>query len=257
VLIDSISKSANIAVTTPAANGKVSVTLGGQLLVDGTTDTVNALAVSGAGVVTVGAAVATVTDGSLRGQIDIRDTVIGGVGGYIDQLDTLAATLITEVNTRHAAGFGLDGTTGNNFLTGTSAANMAVDPAIVASINKIAASDTAANLPGGDDNAVSLAQLQDVVLTIGASTTTINGFYQGVISRLGIDTDQADRLAQVQKGVLDSAISRRDAVSGVNLDEEVSDMVRFQKSYSAAARMITTLDDMLETIVNRMGLVGR
>jgi flagellar hook-associated protein 1 len=257
VLIDAISKSANIAVTTPAANGKVSVTLGGQLLVDGTTDTVNALAVSGAGVVTVGAAVATVTDGSLRGQIDIRDTVIGGVGGYIDQLDTLAATVITEVNNRHAAGYALDGTTGNNFLTGTSAANMAVDPTVITSINKIAASDTAANLPGGGNNAVRLAQLQDVVLTIGASTTTINGFYQGVISRLGVDTDQADRLAQVQKGVLDSAISRRDAVSGVNLDEEVSDMVRFQKSYSAAARMITTLDDMLETIVNRMGIVGR
>ncbi len=43
----------------------------------------------------------------------------------------------------------------------------------------------------------------------------------------------------------------------MNLDEEMSDMVRFQKSYNAAARMITTLDEMLETIVSRMGVVGR
>jgi flagellar hook-associated protein 1 len=257
VLIDSISKVANIAVTTPGTNGKVSVTLGGQLLVDSTTDTTNALAVSGAGVVTVGAAVATVTDGSLRGQIDMRDTVIGGAGGYLDQLDTLAAAVIAQVNTRHAGGFALDATTGNNFLAGTNAGDIAVDAAVLASTDKIAASDTAANVPGGGNNAVLLAQLQYVVLPIGASTTTINGFYEGLIARLGIDADQADRLAQVQKGVLDVATTRRDAVSGVNIDEEVTDMLRFQKSYSAAARMMTTLDGMLETIVNRMGIVGR
>ena len=78
-----------------------------------------------------------------------------------------------------------------------------------------------------------------------------------MVTKLGVDTDQATRLTQVHQGVLDAATARREGVSGVNLDEEMSDMVRFQKSYNAAARMITTLDEMLETIVSRMGVVGR
>jgi flagellar hook-associated protein 1 len=57
--------------------------------------------------------------------------------------------------------------------------------------------------------------------------------------------------------VMDATTNRRDAVSGVNMDEELSDMVKFQKSYNAAARMITTIDEMLDMIVNRMGIVGR
>ncbi|MCB0874141.1 MAG: flagellar hook-associated protein FlgK, partial [Thermoleophilia bacterium] len=85
----------------------------------------------------------------------------------------------------------------------------------------------------------------------------LDGYWASMVSTLGVDTDQAQRLARVQQTVLDVAQGRRDSTSGVNMDEEVADMVRFQQSYNAAARMITTLDGMLETIVNRMGMVGR
>ncbi len=78
-----------------------------------------------------------------------------------------------------------------------------------------------------------------------------------MVARVGVDTDQANRLAEVQTGVLEAAETRRAATSGVSLDEEMSDMVRFQKSYNAAARMVTTVDEMLDTIISRMGLVGR
>ena len=118
-------------------------------------------------------------------------------------------------------------------------------------------SATAADLPAGADNAVALAQLQFLVQTIGTSTTTIDGFYQQFVAKLGVDADQAYRMADVQMGVLDAALARRDSVSGVNLDEEAVDMVRFTKSYNAAARMVTAVDEMLETIINRMGIVGR
>ncbi len=257
LLIDRISKSANTAVTPVGTTGKITVALGGQVLVNGATDTVNTVAVSGAGVVTVGAPVAAVADGALRGYIDVRDTVIGGPTGYLAGLDTLAASLITEVNARHSTGFALDGTTGNAFFAGTDAATIGLSPAVTGSTDKIAAANAAGELPGGGDNAVDLAQLKHVVLTIGASTATLDGYWGAMVSRLGVDTDQAMRLAQVQQSVLDVATGRRDAASGVSMDEEVADMVRFQQSYNAAARMITTLDGMLETIVNRMGLVGR
>lgn len=256
-LIDRIAAAGPVSVTTPGPNGKVSVAFGGQLLVDGTSDTVRPVAVSAAGAVTVGGTAATVNDGSLRGLIDIRDAVVGGPGGYIASLDQLANTVITEVNARHSAGYGLDGATGRAFFQGGNAANIAVSAAVATSTDVIAASATAAGLPGGADNAVALSQLRYVALNIGGRTGTIDNAWGAWVSKLGVDTDQAKRLRDVQDGVLQVAQSRRDAVSGVNMDEEVADMVRFQKSYNAAARMITTLDGMLETIVSRMGIVGR
>jgi len=257
LLIDRIAATGEVAVTTPGPNGKVSVAFGGQVLVDGTSDTVNPLAVGAGGAVTVGGVAATVTTGELRGLIDIRDTTIGGAGGYIARLDQIAAAVIGEVNTRHAAGYGLDGATGRAFFSGTGAGDIAVDAGVMASTDVIAAAPAAGDLPGGADNAVALSQLRFVALTIGGTTSTIDGAWGAWVSRLGVDADQASRLREVQEGVLEVATARRDSVSGVNMDEEVADMVRFQKSYNAAARMITTLDGMLETIVSRMGLVGR
>ncbi len=257
LLLDEIAGFSDVTITQPTANGKVSVAIGSQLIVDSGTDTVNALAISGAGAATVNGVPTTITSGRLRGLVDMRDTVFGGATGYLAQLDALAGAVAGSINTRHAAGFGTDGTTGNNFFTGATAATLAVAAPILASVDAIAASDTAANLPGGADNALDIAQLQFVVQLIGASTTTIDGFYQQVVARVGVDTDQARRLAKVQEGVLEAAESRRAATSGVNLDEEMADMVRFQKSYNAAARMVTTVDEMLDTIINRMGLVGR
>jgi flagellar hook-associated protein 1 FlgK len=257
VLIDELAGYVDISVTQPGADGKVSIAIGTQLLLDSSTDTTNVLAIDGAGAATVGGTGTTLTSGSLRGLVDVRDSIIGGATGYLAQLDTLAAAVATSVNARHSAGFGLDGSTGTAFFAGATAATLGVSAAVQASVDAIAASDTAAGLPAGADTAVDLAQLQFVVQTIGASTTTIDGFYQQFVAKIGVDTDQASRLAEVQRGVLDAAQSRRDSVSGVNLDEEMADMVRFQKSYNSAARMITTLDEMLETIVNRMGMVGR
>ena len=257
LLIDQIAGFADITVTEPGTNGKVSIAIGTQQLVNPATDTVNNLAISAAGAATVGGVATTVTSGSLRGLVDLRDTVLGGAGGYIAQLDTLAASVVASVNARHSVGFGLDGTTGNAFFAGTTAATMAIAAPIAASVDAIAASDTAANLPAGADNAIDMAQLQFVVQAIGASTTTIDGFYQQMVARIGVDTDQASRMHEVQTGVLEAAQARRDSVGGVNMDEEMSDMVRFQKSYNAAARMITTLDQMLETIISSMGVVGR
>jgi flagellar hook-associated protein 1 len=257
LLLDELAGYADITVTETAANGKVSVAVGSQLLVDSGTDAVNALAIDAAGAATVGGTPTTIASGSLRGLVDVRDAVIGGAGGYIAQLDALAGAVAASVNARHAAGFGLDGGTGRDFFTGTTAATISVSAPVMASVDAIAASDTAAGLPGGADAAVAIAQLQFLVQPIGASTTTLDGFYQQMVARVGVDADQANRMAAVQRGVLEAAGSRRDAVSGVNIDEELADMIRFQKSYNSAARMITTLDEMLETIVNRMGIVGR
>jgi flagellar hook-associated protein 1 FlgK len=256
VLVDELSGLASVAISS-TGHDKISVALGTQLLLDGTSDTVNALAVDALGNVTVGGAGVTLTGGSIRGHIEVRDTIIGGPGGYIAQLDTLAASIASSVNAVHAGGFGLDGSTGNPFFTGATAQTLSVAAPVLASVDAIAAASSAAGLPFDAGNAVSIAQLQFLVQPIGASTTTIDGFHQQFVAKLGVDADQAHRMSQVQEGVLDAAVSRRDSVSGVNLDEEAADMVRFTKSYNAAARMVTAVDEMLETIISRMGIVGR
>lgn len=256
LLVDELSGYADISVS-QGAGDKLSIAVGTQLLLDSGSDTVNVMAVDATGAASVGGVPVTLTNGSLRGLVDLRDGVIGGPTGYIAQLDALAASLVASVNGVHSAGYGLDGSTGNDFFAGTTADTIAISTAVAGSVDTIAASATAGGVPADADNAVALAQLQFVVQTIGTSTTTIDGFYQQFVAKLGVDADQAYRMAYVQMGVLDAALARRESVSGVNLDEEAVDMVRFTKSYNAAARMVTAVDEMLETIINRMGIVGR
>lgn len=255
-LVDELSEYANVMVTQPAAGMRISVSIGTELLVDSTTDTTNALAVDALGNGTVGGAPAAITDGRLRGLIDMRETVIPG---YRGTLDTLAADIVAQVNAQHQAGFGLDGVGGRDFFdpAGVTAATISLSAAVQGSTDAIAASDSPANVPGGADNAVAIAQLQYDTHAIGAQTTTIDGYHALWVAQVGIDTDQATRMAQVQQAVVDGATARRDRVAGVNLDEEVTDMIRFQQAYNAAARMMTTLDESLDVIVNRMGIVGR
>jgi flagellar hook-associated protein 1 FlgK len=258
-LLDELSRMANVSVT-QGQNGKVFVAVSGALLVDASTNATNAMAVSGTpAVVTVGGTDVTagLSAGSIRGLIDVRDTIVGGPAGYIAQLDALAAQVVGSVNAQHQAGFGLDGVSGRDFLQGTSAATIGLSAAVTASLDAIAASGSAADVPGGTANAVALAQLQRGTVTILGDTTTLDGYYQSMVSRMGVEADRAFRLEAVHRGVTDASAGRRDAVSGVNLDEEVADMVRFQKSYNAAARMVTAVDEMLDLIVNRMGMVGR
>lgn len=256
VLVDELAEYVDVAVSQPAADMKLSIAVGVELLVDSSTDTANALAVDAAGAVTIGGNATTVGDGRLRGLIDMRETVIPG---YRAALDNLAADIVSVVNAQHQAGFGLDGVGARDFFdpAGTTAATIALDAGVIASTDVIAAADVAANVPGGSDNAIAIAQLQFNTHLIGGQTTTIDDYHALWVAQIGIDTDQATRMAEVQQAVVDAAIGRRDSVAGVNLDEEVTDMIRFQQAYNAAARMMTTLDEALDVIVNRMGIVGR
>ena len=138
-----------------------------------------------AGAATVNGVATTITSGSLRGLVDLRDSVIGGTSGYLAQLDTLAAAVATLGQHPPRGRLRLDGSTGNAFFAGTTAATLAISAPVAASVNAIAASDTAAGVPGGVDNAIALAQLQYVVQTIGATTTTLDGFYAQMVAKLG------------------------------------------------------------------------
>ena len=194
----------------------------------------------------------TVTDGAVRGLLDQRDTELTA---RIVDLDTLIGQVITDVNTAHAAGRDLDGSTGNNFFSGVDASDIAVNAAVVADTNLIAAAtnwDPIDGTPPGDgSNASIISDLQYAQNLVGA-TATYDEFYEGFVSGLGAATREAERLAGTQELMLMQLERVRQSAAGVNLDEEMVQLMRFQRAYQAAARVVSVIDEMLDQLINRM-----
>ncbi len=135
------------------------------------------------------------------------------------------------------------------------ATTLKISKAIDEDLNAIAASSTYAGLPGDGGNALAINQLKDNGNMFDWGKP--EDFMKSLISNLGVDTQQATRVSENQGILLGQIETRRQSLSGVSLDEEMSNMVKFQHAYNANARMITTIDEMIDVLVNRMGLVGR
>ncbi|MCG7215886.1 flagellar hook-associated protein FlgK [Paenibacillus mucilaginosus] len=86
---------------------------------------------------------------------------------------------------------------------------------------------------------------------------TFDEFFRSIIGQLGVQSQEATRQATNQQTLVDQVDSNRQAVSGVSLDEEMANMIKFQHAYNAAARALTTFDEMLDKVINGMGTVGR
>jgi len=86
---------------------------------------------------------------------------------------------------------------------------------------------------------------------------TPEDFMKSLISILGIDTQQANQFTNTQDALINQIINRRTSVQGVSLNEEMANMVKYQHAYTAAAKMISTMDEIYNTLVNRVGISGR
>ena len=196
----------------------------------------------------------TIESGELKGFIDISDSVIPE---YSHDLDQLAYNFIKEVNDLHKEGVGLDGSTENNFFApdlsdDDSSEGMAgrieVSEAIIDDAKKIVASETGE--VGDAQIAMVIAQLRDE-FTMESGTTTFDEYCQGIASRIGIQTQKAGNDLDVQSQMVKQLKQRKESVTGVSLDEEAINLVRFQRAYQAAAKYIGIIDEMLNTIINR------
>lgn len=186
-------------------------------------------------------------DGELQGLLEQRDT---DLVKRVADLNTLVGQIITDTNTAHAAGFGMDGVTGRDFFTGTDASDIVVSAAVLADPNVVAASTTAAGVPGDGANASVISDLEyaKVLLT---NTATYDEFYAGAVSDLGVTTREFEGLLESQELVLEHMAQVRDGASGVNIDEEMISLMQFQRAYEASARMVQVIDGMLDTLINR------
>ena len=198
---------------------------------------------------------AAISGGQLKGWLDVRD---GHAPDYISRLDTLAQTIVVEVNRLHQSGYGIATdlvsgmpVSGQDFFVaaGTTAASMAVNPDILNDVNRIAAATTAAGVPGDNRNAVAIASLQTQA-TMSGGSASFSDFFNALVGRVGSDVRHASVNAEHEAAMVAQLENYRESVAGVSLDEEMINLVKYQHAYEAAARVITSVDEMLDTILN-------
>jgi flagellar hook-associated protein 1 len=187
-----------------------------------------------------------ITGGKIGGWIQTRDTKIAG---YQAQLDVLANGLRDQINAVHAAGYGRGGTTGTDLFSGTGAADFAVNPDVLNDLDLIAAAATAAGVPGDADNALAVYGLR-TALTMNGGTATFDSVANSLVSQVGYDVQTASANAGHQADMMTYLENYRESVSGVSLDEEMVNLVKFEAAYNAAAKMISMADDMLNTLMS-------
>ena len=231
-------------------HGSLQVSVGGSLLISGNQiqDTLASYD-GGGGQLLVRTATSgtnlSLTGGSLQGTMTARD---GAVADLRRDLNSLAHELIANVNSIHSNGYDLSGNTGQAFFSGTNAADIQVNASLLADPRRLQAAG-AAGATGNNTVALALAQFATQPVA-SLSNQTISQNYSKTVSGLGqalatLNTQQAD-----QQVVTTLLTTQRNSLSGVSLDEEMTDLTRFQKAFAASARLITTVDDMLDTVIN-------
>jgi flagellar hook-associated protein 1 FlgK len=229
------------AVATLNSNGSVDVSVGGQVLVTG--NTVNAMTVDSSNQVYVGGTGVTLAGGTAASEVNTLTTVIPGIQS---QLDNVADTLASTVNGAQAGGYDLSGNAGAAIFSGSGASGITVsmtDPTQIA-----ASSSPGGNLDGSNALAVS---------HMGLAAGSPDSLYTTLVGSIGSASAVAQQQQTTQASVTASVDGLQQASSGVNYDEEVSNMLTYQHAYQAASRVLTTVDSMLDTLINHTGLVGQ
>ena len=221
-----------------------------------------------------------IKSGELAGLLQLRDVDIQNA---IDDLDNWTLDFAREFNRIHQLGYDLNGVGGdgepikffsfanedlsadpNHDQIKFAGLNIRVNEDIANDVNLIRASDDfdkdeddnlIGGIAGNGLNALKLARLR--FNPPEGSKVTFGEAFNSIISGLGVNTQKAKKMVENDKTLANHLESLRDSVSGVQLDEEMANMIRFQHAYGAAARMMTAVDEALDTIIHRLGIVGR
>ncbi|HEY8201200.1 MAG TPA: flagellar hook-associated protein FlgK, partial [Actinomycetota bacterium] len=245
ILIDSLASSIGASAVT-LADGTVKVSLDGVSLADGVTATS----------LTLG------SDGAVRTQSAIELNLGGEIGGFHDflvvdlpslraNLDQLAEDLAGALNTQHEAGWVSDTEAGGPLLSYTPGSAAASLKAVITDPGKLALSGTQGPpFPAFDvDNMHALANLR-TALAANGGTATLAAAAGGIAVQLGSAAATSKRAADSQLSIASAAEAARQSGHGVSLDEEMTELMSAQHAYEAAARVMTTVDQSLDTLIN-------
>ncbi|MGE5432463.1 MAG: flagellar hook-associated protein FlgK [Syntrophomonadaceae bacterium] len=241
--IDALSKLVNINVHADD-QGSVGISIGGIFAVDEYSATAfKAVNVNGklALVTDDGSATAALTGGEIYASMDLYNNQLTS---YQDSVNSIAQNLMDSVNAVHRGGFGLNGVTNADFFTGYNSGSgvLSFNP----DTNAIAASAVAGN-DGNSQNAINIAKLADQKQIDGK---TISEFYNSFISDIATQKKLNDQSSESNQLVLDQLNNQKSSFSGVSIDEEMTNVIKFQKSYDASAKLIKIADEMLQTLLN-------
>jgi flagellar hook-associated protein 1 FlgK len=182
--------------------------------------------------------------GALASNLQTLNTTIPT---YSDATDVVAASVVSTVNAQHALGFDAAGNPGGPLFTGTTAGSISMaftDPSL------LAASGSAST--GGNKDGTNADALAD----IGQAATGPVPTYQRLVVDIGVASQSASRRAAIQDVVTTGVDDARESDHGVNLDEEMTNLLSYQRAYEAASKVLSTIDSTLDTLINNTG-IGR
>jgi flagellar hook-associated protein 1 FlgK len=246
------------ATSSPAEDGAITVSVGGATLVQG--DTTLELVVQGSNdpddvatdpprVVTSPGNTAIRAGGTAEGRLTAMTVT---VPKYRNAVDSLTRDLATQLNAAHATGYDLDGNAGGNILD-----DGAGDPSKITAKNltlavsdgrKLAAATLSPTAAGGSPSADNTNA--DAIYQLSLTSTGTDATYRKMIVSLGVEASTATNRLTTQSAIGGQVDASRESVSGVNLDEEMSNLLQYQHAYAAAGQLVSSINDMLDTLIN-------
>lgn len=271
LLVDDLSKIVNVKVN-EGADGKYNVSVSGISIVDhmntnklsfdkNVTDPNKMITWENGGS-------ANLKSGEIKGLTDIltgdgKNGTYKGVPYFEKQLDDFVIGYADKFNEQHKKGYGVGkDTLAGDFFTydvDNPAATFTLHQDIIDDIKNIAAAGKLGGDAEDNGNLLELiTQREDKeFFKGGVSQGTPDDFIKSMLSSMAVDSMQAKKVYETQGLIQNNIATKRNSISGVSLEEEMADMVRFQHVYVASSKMITTMDALLDITVNRLGLVGR
>ena len=233
-------------------DGMVSITLDGRILVE--RSTVNEIGIRtrslGHVVVSdptwaVNKSPMSIISGKLRGIVEMRDEVIDD---QLQKLDEIAITLVDKVNEIHRSGYGQDGSVGIDFFDNDTSG--ARDIALSLMVENDAANIAASGDGSSGDGSIAM-QIFDLRETriMSGNSVSVDDFYAAMMETLGVLSQEATFMRENQEFMVQQLENERSSISGVSLDEEMTNLIRYQHAYEAAARLVQSVDEMMEAVL--------
>ena len=250
-LIEQLSEKVDITLIA-GNNGQVSVLLSGHNLLQATSSVQLAVRTitqddfpTSTAFFTDDGSLAPIREGRLRGLMEVRDQTLPDL---MQRLDTLASSLVDEINRVHRAGTGFDGVGGRNFFdpTNTAASNITVSTDIREDLNRIAASGDGNT--GDNGAALAISGLRNARV-LGSGTETIEAFFFTLLGEVGARSKEAQTMAENHRLFTTQIENRRQAFQGVSLNDEAAQLILFQRAYQAAARTVSVVDELMEITI--------
>lgn len=174
----------------------------------------------------------------------------------IDDFDNFGESFANAINQGHTTndeGNPVDGAI-PFFVYDPASKKLEVNSELINNNSLVLTGKTYDSAPGDGSRALKIAKIKDLEISFGGNISTIENRYNSMITDVGISKEHADNMVTNQNVVLRQLDMRRESTSGVSIDEEVTDLIKYQKAFEANARVIATLTEMLDVLINRTGV---